>query len=343
MGDYRIRRASEPDRPDTLALVSEMFRADVSDRLAWLYYGNPHGEALTWMAFDADDRAVAVTSLFPRRVSIEGRLVTASIGGDCYVVPAARRRGLATLLHRASLAGMRAGGVSFMYGPPRPNNLAALVKAGSREVGAFQRHARPLTLDALLKRSVPHALSRLAAWPDRALGRLLRGDGGAVVEDVTEFGDEWDALTRRMRWLAAICPVRDAAYLRWRYATGRQVTLAVRRRGELVGFAAYEAQDDVAVVVDAFAVDRQAMDAALGALIDRARGERRAHVDFYVTSACLDPWMLRRHGFIGRERHGFQVFIPDGEPAHELLTSPASWFFTEGDKDMPSAFSAEPE
>ena len=85
------------------------------------------------VAYDAEDGTPAgLTSVFPRKVSVDGRLRLGAMGGDGYVRPAFRRRGLATALHAASRAAMRAEGVEFMFGPPLPHNLGALVKAGSR-------------------------------------------------------------------------------------------------------------------------------------------------------------------------------------------------------------------
>ncbi len=344
MSEYRIRRATPDDSAAVVALVSEMFQENITGRYDWLYRRNPHGEARSWLVHDAAGQAVAVTSLFPRRVSVGDRVELGSIGGDCYVLPVARRKGLATLLHTASLREMRDTGIQFMYGPPRPNNLAALVKAGSREVGGFRRYTRPLSAQALLGRKLPAAASRLADLPLRALrGVASLAERGISVEPATQFGEEWDELSRRGTWIAKVLPVRDAAFLAWRYEGRQQSVLAVRRRGELVGFSVYEAQGKVAAIVDAFAVDRAALDAALGAAIDRAQSEHRTQVDFLVTPAGLDVWLLARHGFLGRESRGFQVAIPDGEPQAQLLSDPRSWYFTEGDKDMPTCFSAEPE
>ena len=133
---FDIRRADEDDRDSLLALIGKLYRGDGVARYEHLYQSNPHGPALTWLAIEtATGEAVACTSLFPRRVRVAGRERAGSIGGECYVEPRVRRQGLAVALHRASLALLREGGVEFMYGPPVPNTLAALLKAGSTLVG----------------------------------------------------------------------------------------------------------------------------------------------------------------------------------------------------------------
>src|SRR5256885_9566209 len=130
--DFLMREAAHADKDIVIAIVSKMWGEDITARYEWLYLANPHGRALTWLVIEqATGEAVGCTSIFPRKVIVDGRERTGSIGGDCYIDPRARRQGLATALHRLSLTQMREHGVDFMYGPPNPNNFAALVKAGS--------------------------------------------------------------------------------------------------------------------------------------------------------------------------------------------------------------------
>jgi hypothetical protein len=133
MNDFVIRLAGDEDRARVTALVAKMAREDVQARYDWLYQGNPHGRAMTWLALDPETGdAVGCTSVFPRRVMVEGSTRVGSMGGDCFIEPAVRRRGLATRLHLQSFLDMGGLGVDFMYGPPVPNNLAALLKTGTR-------------------------------------------------------------------------------------------------------------------------------------------------------------------------------------------------------------------
>src|SRR5215216_4470836 len=144
--DFDIRLADANDGEEVIRLMGKIYSGDMTARYDWMYRSNPHGQALTWLAIErATGEAVGCTSIFPRKVYVEGRERTGGIGGDCFIEPRVRRRGLATRLHAASFHEMRAGGVDFMYGPPTPNNLGALVKAGSKVVTNYRRWVRPLT------------------------------------------------------------------------------------------------------------------------------------------------------------------------------------------------------
>lgn len=352
MSDFHIRRAGDGDGEQVIALVSEMFRTDATPRYEWLYSGNPHGKAATWLAVEEDGAAVALTSIFPRKVLVGGRERTGSIGGDCYVLPRVRRRGLATRLHRACFAEMHEAGVDFMYGPPLPNNLRALLKAGAREVGGFRRYTRPLTGEAavtsLSRGRAPRALGQLAAAPLWLFDRVTGGAvGGLEAREVERFDERFDELARRAARPGLVCPLRDRAFLAWRYlepAAERPTPFALERDGELAGFAALEIQGDAAIIVDLFAADPEVLGAGLQVLVDRARERGCAHVDFYATRALVPPRALTRRGFFPREERVFQCALGDGViPERDLLLDPGAWYFTEGDKDSQTSFSAEPD
>ncbi|HVF89510.1 MAG TPA: GNAT family N-acetyltransferase, partial [Blastocatellia bacterium] len=191
MSDYHIREATEDDRERVIKLVSKMWSEDIAPRYERFYVSNPHGRALTWLAIETGTGETAgCTSIFPRRVIVDGRERMGSIGGDCYIEPRMRRRGIATALHKESLAGMREHGIEFMYGPPNPSNLHALVKAGSRLVTSFKRWVRPLAGSAVYRAAFTRAPSkleaRIASLPLRVLDRLTRADArGFTLEEVT--------------------------------------------------------------------------------------------------------------------------------------------------------------
>ena len=187
-----------------------------------------------------------------------------------------RRRGLATKLHVASFAGMREAGIEFMYGPPTPNNLGALVKAGSQLVTSYRRWVRPLTgqgaYQAAAARVPTKFKARLAGLPMMVFDHLTRADAeGFTVSEVFEFGNEFDALFAMASRTHAVACVRDRAYLAWRYRSGRQTVLAVRRGGELVGFITIEKSGYEAAIMDIFSPnDARLIDALLRLAIEYA-------------------------------------------------------------------------
>ncbi len=351
--DFVIKQAAPGDRNRVIELVSRMWGEDISARYEWIYANNPHGRALTWLAVEtSSDEAVGCTSLFPRRVIVDGCERVGSIGGDCYIEPRVRRRGLATRLHRASLAGVRGEGADFMYGPPNPNNLAALIKAGSHVVSAFRRWVRPLDGRVVYRAafgSEPSKISkRIASLPVMMLDRLTRADKtGLRLEAITEFGEEFDSLFHRVAQTRPVCCARDRSYLQWRYLAGptrRQIPFAVRRETELMGFVALEFEGDQVAVIDLFTdADPRLIDATLQLLLDHAAKAGCASLEISSTPDVIVTPRLRRLGFLSRSERGFQVAVEQDDPQIKTLLAPENWFFTAADQDMDTFFSSLPE
>src|SRR5579884_538633 len=147
--DLLVRRAEPRDEARLIALLERhVTTRNAAARFDWLYRRNPAGPAVTWLALEpGHGDIVGWTTIFPRDFYIDGRMVPGSVGCDAFVLPEHRRRGIAVALHRASRAAMVHGEVPFrfMCGPPVPNKLSALVKAGSRVVGEMRYLGLPLT------------------------------------------------------------------------------------------------------------------------------------------------------------------------------------------------------
>ena len=343
---FQIRRAEDEDRDGLLRLIGKLYSGDSVARYEHLYRSNPHGSALTWLAIETTTGvAVACTSLFPRRVRVAGRQRVGSIGGDCYVEPRVRRQGLAVALHRASLSEMRERGVDFMYGPPVPNNLAALLKAGSTLVGEYRRWVRPLNARAPIYESLsrgPRSLmARAIGVPLRVLDRVGRSSmRGFSIDEVATFGAEFDELFERVAPTHTIAGVRDSGYLAWRYAAPRrQVPLAVRHHGELTGLVVMEMDQERAALVDVFtSTDAASTDMALRLAMEYAAARGCYSIEVNATERSPVARRLGRFGYISRGARGFQVAVSRLDEQVDVLVAAPAWHLMEADKDLDTVF-----
>lgn len=334
-----------------IRIVSEIFREDVSERYEWLYLGNPHGRALSWLAFDGNSPdPVGITSMFPRKVLVDGRIRRGSIGGDCYVMPVARRRGLATRLHEASFRDMRALGVEFMYGPPAPNNLKTLVNAGSAEVAVYRRYGRPLTRQAVsagMQAALPvgvrngfggRVVAGLSLMPHWLLECLRKNHPSrCAIEPVARFDGEWNEFLDRAVHSYPICCVRDPEYLNWRYTQGASETrtpYGIYHGGKLVGLVVLEKSGRQMIVVDILTMSNSAdTGLTLRQAMHQAIEEGCDSISFATIPTTPLARRLFRLGFLAREGRGFQIACDSQESERPFLHNPEHWHFTLGDQD----------
>lgn len=352
MDEVDIRLATESDRDSVIRIISEIVGEDAPRRYDWLYLQNPHGRALSWLAYSGGSPdPVGITSMFPRKVLVNGRIRIGAIGGDCYVMPAARRCGLATRLHEASFRDMRARGVEFMYGPPAPNNLKALVKAGSTEVATYRRYGRPLTrravssiIEAALPRALRNAFSLrvvagLSVMPYWFLEYLRLGSIGSdcAIEPVSRFDDGWNEFLDRSARSYPICCLRDPDYLNWRHLQGApytRVPYGINRGSKRVGLLILENCRPHMKVVDmltmANATDTRL---ALKLAMYLAKEAGCDSISFEAVPATALARRLVRLGFLAREGRGFQVACDSQENQRKFLHNPQLWYFTQSDQD----------
>jgi hypothetical protein len=343
--DFQIRRAEPDDRPALTSLLSAwMPGRDIAARLRWLYEENPHGPARTWLALD-DGQVVGCASLFPRRFWVGEGYALGAIGGDAFVLPSHRRRGIARALHATSRSGMLEEGISFMFGPPRPENLEALKKAGSEVVGRLHHLTLPLRPAAfgrlLAPGAAPKALSGFLEAAFAVVNRLrVRGRGPGQLLADPPLDHRFDELWRRAGKTPAVRGVRDADYLAWRYRghdSAPQSLIALAAGEEILGYAVLERHGARAALVDFLA--RQDSEAE-GALLAAAIG----HAYDWGAATLVTRWNLRgpfgalllRHGFLpGRTPMYYQVLRAGGtQPGRDPLLAPRRWQLSYGDEDL---------
>lgn len=324
---FAVRVATASDRAAVAELVSEMIPGvDPDARLRWLYEGNPAGPAVTWLAHEGNAIA-GVTSYFPFRLRLDGREVRAALGGDGFVRPQFRRRGVGGLLHEAARRAMSSLEFGCMYGAPGSMNVSPLKHGGAREVGHVARWVRPLRGAPLGVRVPPfdqmiRGILRPRFVPH--LDPMVRGD--------RRIDDIWCAAVSSLRLGA----VRDTAFYTWRFIDApahREPAYVVMLRGRAIAACALERMHGGKTVriVDLIAIPGK-WHAALSA-IARHAAETDAHrVDIKLMVPDGRARRMWRSGFVARDEKPFLVSIPDGGDPRFL--DPQRWFYCGADSDL---------
>lgn len=332
---FQVRLATERDRGEVAALIGEMIPGcDVAARWRWMYETNPAGRALTWLAIAPTGEVAGCTSFFPFRLELDGVPLRCALGGDGYVRPAFRRRGLGGLLHDASRQAMTEHQIGCMYGAPGAMNLTPLKHGGSREVGAVGRYVRPLR----------GAASPRLAWlgpVERVVHAALRtlGDAAHLGELVpmTPHDPRVDEVWARARASLRLAAVRDAAFYTWRFLEApsrRQIPYVVVRGREPIAACALESvRGGEAMRIIDLVAPPDTWHAALRAIGRHALHATRAHtLDIKLMALDARRRMMWRSGFVERGTKPFLCMIPiHGD---RRFVDPERWFYCGGDSDV---------
>ncbi|HEX5060034.1 MAG TPA: GNAT family N-acetyltransferase [Kofleriaceae bacterium] len=323
---FDVRAATERDSAEVAQLIREMIPGVAADaRLSWLYHQNPAGRALTWIASENGEVA-GCTSYFPFRLQLDDTQRLCALGGDGYVRPKFRRRGLGALLHDAARDGMAAAGIGCMYGAPGAMNLTPLKHGGSREIGHVMRWVRPLR----------GAAFGIQAPFDQMIGGVLRPRFVPELQPMAHGDARVDAVWRAFASTVPLAAVRDATFYTWRFLEAparEQHPFVIVDRGQPIGACALQRMPEGRAlrIVDLLAVPG-AWHRCLSAIARHAADTDAHIVDIKLMALDGRRRAMWRAGYVERDRKPFLVVIPkDGD---RRFLDPMRWFYCGADSDL---------
>lgn len=326
-GVFDVREATASDRPELEALIGEMIPGcDVAARWRWLYETNPGGRAISWLAVAPSGEVAGCTSFFPFRLWLDRGEARGALGGDGYVRPAFRRRGLGGLLHDASRRAMPAHDIACMYGAPGAMNVTPLKHGGSREVDSVVRWARPLRAGAL----------PLPRWIGAPLSRFLNPRSAARLDEAAAQDPRIDSVWHSTRDHLRLAAVRDAAFYTWRFREAparRQTGYVIVDHGRPIGACALERLADRRTlrIVDLLAPPAE-WHTCLRAIVAFGAETDAELVDVKLLARDGRARGLWRSLFIEREAKPFLSMIP--ARGDRRFIDPERWFYTQADSDL---------
>ncbi|MDX2089221.1 MAG: GNAT family N-acetyltransferase [Kofleriaceae bacterium] len=313
---FSVRLATSKDRDRLLAVVSEhQPGVDTQQRYSWLYERNPHGHALTWVATAPDTGEImGVASYFRKRLMLGTRTVEGALGGDCFVRPQFRRRGIGMALHRAGRDAMKQFGIEVMFGTPTPANMGPLRNCGGHDVSEVVRYTHPVTaFDALVRRMSPRASSALR------------------LDEMTDLDPRIDHLWHRTRPELRIATIRDATFYTWRFLRApmsRERPYVILDHGRPVAACALERVGAQVRVIDLLA-PREAWSRALTAIVRASHG--CAAVNLRIPRSIAASHKLWRHGFLARDAKPLNIVLPQDAPTDAPFLDERAWYYSWAD------------
>ena len=347
---WYIRKMESSDIESYLSFLSRRItHIQVDKHYRWLYEQNPHGHALTWLSIHEDtEKIIGCTSIFPRKMWLNGQTVLGCCGGDTFIDPKFRRQGIAKGLHDMSLDDMRKNGIRFHFGFPVSANLGAFLKAGAYHPGDFKSIRFISGAEAILKKiNLPHNLMGFFAkgidlcFKPYFKTVLSRGKSPlGELRVMQHCDDKFDELIDEINPLFKICGARDSEYLNWRYFKNplqAHTLISYEKNGELHGLAALEMRGSECVIFDFFA---RPTDLLVKDFICRIV-EYGIHNGAKAVSTIINPsgpyvQCFKNCGFYSRfgVNKPLMVLTEHDDPNVEEMQKLSNWYLSYSDQDM---------
>lgn len=338
-------------RHELLDLLRRNLGASQEARFEWRYRLNPAGPAWSWFVYEGDSgAAVAMTSLFPRQMYVDGTLVTCGQVTHFVIDAGFRSLGPAVLLQRATFEPVNSGELAFCYDcPPHDQGMSTFVRLGMRANCEVVRYALLLRSDEYLSRKIGKAgwTRPLVATSNLLLSMRRKArlpDGVEICEHAGAFGEEFSSLDRLVPSSGTVRASRSAENLNWRYREdpetvecasngdkGEYRVLVARRAGELLAFVVLFVvrKDGIASIADLFGSQAPEVRAALlESAIDICRQDDLHAVHAFCSDGSELESLFKGTGFRPRERNARVVAYENPENRNGKVLNPnLRWAF----------------
>jgi hypothetical protein len=336
-----IRAASLiDDQPQLIGILERNIPGCQEGHFEWRHQANPAGPGWSWVACDRNDAIVAMASVFPRNVWVDGKPMVCGQVGEFVVDAPYRSLGPALMLQRATFTPVDSGEVAFCYDcPPHDQGMSTFVRLGMSAAAEMTRYALPLKSDEFLAKKIGKGvLTKPITTTANLILRMRRlrpNERGLEISEFNGvFGEEFTRLDERVSSSSAIRASRSSQDLTWRYRENpawKSKVLVARRAGELRGFLTFVTFGDRASIVDIFGhPSSEVALPLLQAMIDLCCREHRMCIEGYCSDASELGTFFEQAGLRRRERAARVVVYSNANgQTRERLSPGLRWTFSQ--------------
>jgi len=349
--DWYIRKRNSNDAQAFLEILGHVISyIPAEKRFQWLYQQNPHGKAITWLAIHSKtNQIIGCTSIFPKKYWVKDRVVLGCYGGDTFVDPKFRRKGIAKELHNVSLKEMGEYGINFQLGFPNDPNFGAFIKAGACHPGEFKKATLLLKSDPLFKRlnlnqKLVKSLSRMG---NPFLALYLRykmsdfNSPNGEIKKIAKFDSRFDELNKEIISSFNVASIRDSVYLNWRFFKKPlrvHEVYSYEQNGKLHGYAVLEYNSQSCSSFDFYLRnEEEIIRNFLFEIIRVSNSKNQQSINMLINPKGPYSKVLSKCGFkmlkhnVGKN---FMILNSENNKYIQYLNKLENWYLTSADYDL---------
>lgn len=310
-----VRKASIFDeREELIAVLERHFPdLDVRSHFIWRHDGNPAGPGSAWLLYDCESgETVGTTSMFPRQMYLDGKLVMCGQVSQFAIDKAYRSLGPAVMLQRATFEAVDSGRLVVCYDcPVHEEGMSTFLRLGMRPSCKLNRYVFLIRIDEVMqKRFGSTSWAKPLVFGANFLLEMRRGKQGDQALEITtlngRFGEEFTHLDKLVSSVGILRGSRSAEVLNWRYRERPDAevdVLVARERGEVLAFLALMVNPKQrASILDLFGRElNRAGRPLLGAAIQICRKKNVLCLEGHCSEASELRLLFEAAGFRARE------------------------------------------
>jgi len=349
-----LKLEDEPAYADLCAARPRLARADAEERarlVQFLAFQNPTSDGEpTYFVVESGDRLMGHMGRMPTWFWLGGRRHLATFAHDLFVHPELQASGQGFFATMRLYQAVERASKSFIAMCWTNDINIRMQQTRHYSQLWVERRVRPMRVDGKLgplRRwdALERAATTVGNLAFRGIDNALSiASGRRNLVEVAEPDARFDDLAERVGPTMGIAPVKDAAYLRYKYVARPGLTTKIigaeSAPGRLIGFIVLrdvQGPRNVGTILDLCASpdDVATCEALLGASLRFYRQREVGSIEAIVTSEEIGK-ALKRVGFV-RRGDKLPLFFTNGGSSGKgpLLADVASWHHVYGDSEGP--------
>jgi hypothetical protein len=337
------------DKDNIIALWKRVFPSVPKERYHWIYESNPSGPATCWLAMSSEQNSViGATTLFPRRILINGETFLAGIAGDFAVDKNYRGFGPALLLQKTAISYCNGKYFDVLYGFPNKQSELVHLRAGYKVLGDVLRMTRPLKSYYYLKKYIDIPIITKTVSKPIDLGmRILSKEGhykrpnGYAFEILISFDERFDELWKKVSAQFPIIGERSSSYLHWRYIQSPHkdyhiFTLTKEEDRKILGYIVFHITENKVYIDDLLSIDmEETLDYLMSEFLIFQKKKGIDSVSISYTGKQVFIRKLKEYGFSIRDKKDrIIIYAQSNSQFLSNLLDIENWYLLPGDNDI---------
>ncbi len=351
MSSYIVFRADfQQDRAKILDLIRRNL-PEMSERIfAWNESECPFGPAHRWLATLTDEsKPIATCALLPRRIMVNGQLLTAGFGADFTVDREYRGFGPALRLQKTLKKEASSLGLPVLYGMPIPALQRLLSICNYQVLGRYKKYIKILKAEYknghyLLPRWLARTGSRAIEFALWSVSRERRYKKlpGYTVDHPRDFDERFNKFWTKVSPGFSMLGLRNADFLTWRFLRlayrDYRIFCLLDESKNLAGYVVYVVEENSCRIADLLFINNgSALDALLAEFIlyMRQQGVGSLTIQYFGGNTLSDK--LRAFQFLPHTGSNLSVmgYWDSKFGLQEILGDPGKWYILDSDTDEP--------
>ena len=346
MKQYTIKEADiTKDKEKIISLLKSDQRCMSNAIYKWKYLNYPYGAPRVWFVIhNKTDEIVGSGSLFPRKLSINGKMISVANPADLVIKKKHRSLFPALKLEQEVINQFKKNDSSFIYSHSKENTKPVFARLGYEKIGNYKQFVKLLKIRAIPDKHLPSFLNLFFVkiildlfLPLFSKEYFLIKKYDYNIEILKKFDARFDKFYESISKQFDIIGDRGKKYLSWRYTSDPRYDYRIfclTENNIILGYIIFINKDNT-YYIDDFAYRSNYINPLITEFIFYSRKNEIGAIEFRYMGNYDFIKKLKKYNFFNLKSRDREILLySDKIKSKSYLLDNSSWHFLTHDKNV---------